>query len=78
MRRREFLGKLDPPFLLQDYNEWFPNPQKPQYVEGLWQRLHSQGSHPGLSEQDDCTFRMQIVLITIRLFMRRFVQREKP
>jgi hypothetical protein len=73
--RRKFLGEVDPPFLFEDYNEWFANTQKPQYIQGLWSRLHSHGSHPGLSEQDDCTFRMQITLISVRLFLRRFIQR---
>jgi hypothetical protein len=73
--RRRFLGEVSPPFLFEDYNEWFANTQRPQYVQGLWSRLHSHGSHPGLSEQDDCTFRMQIALISVRLFLRRFIQR---
>lgn len=73
--KRKFLGECDPPFLLADYNEWDLNPQKPQYVQGLWSRLHPEGSHPGLSEEDDATFRMQIVLISVRLFMRRFDRR---
>lgn len=73
--KRKFLGECNPPFLLADYNEWNSNVQKPQYVQGLWSRLHAAGSHPGLSEEDDATFRMQIVLISARLFMRRFDQR---
>ena len=73
--KRKFLGECNPPFLLADYNEWHTNVQKPQYVQGLWSRLHPAGSHPGLSEEDDATFRMQIVLISARLFMRRFDQR---
>jgi hypothetical protein len=73
--KRRFLGEYSPPFLLADYNEWHSNVQKPQYVQGLWSRLHPEGSHPGLSEEDDATFRMQIVLISARLLMRRFDQR---
>lgn len=73
--KRRFLGELTPPFLFADYNEWSPNNSKPQYVQGLMSRLHPAGSHPGLSEEDDCTFRMQISLITARLFLRRFDQR---
>lgn len=74
--KRKFLGECAPPFLFEDYNEWHPNIQKPQHVQGLWSRLHPEGSHPGLSEEDDATFRMQIVLISARLFMRRFDQRD--
>ncbi|MDF1774763.1 MAG: hypothetical protein P1V13_01950 [Rhizobiaceae bacterium] len=74
--KRDFLAQTDPPFLLMDVNEWNTNAQKPQYIRGLWSRLHSKGSHPGLSEEDDATFRLQITLVTARLFLRRFDQRK--
>jgi len=73
--KRKYLGTLEPPFLYEDYNECNANPQKPQYLQGLWSRLHPHGSHPGLSEEDDCTFRLQITLISVRLFLRRFDKR---
>lgn len=63
------------PFLLAQYNEWENDRGKPAFVLGLWARLHPQGSHPGLSEEDDCTFRLQVTLITARLFLRRLDQR---
>jgi hypothetical protein len=72
---RDFLGKLKPPFLLADYNEWNENNQKPQYVQGLMSRMHPHGGHPGLSEEEDATFRLQIILITARLFLRRYDRR---
>lgn len=76
LARRNFLGgELSPPFLLSEYNEWHANNQKPQYVQGLMSRMHPHGGHPGLSEEEDATFRMQIVLITMRLFLRRYDQR---
>lgn len=74
--KRRYLGELDPPFLLSKYNEWDNNDNKPQYIQGLMSRMHPEGSHPGLSEEEDCTFRMQITLITARLFLRRFDQRK--
>ncbi|UWR87123.1 hypothetical protein [Phaeobacter inhibens] len=74
--KRDYLGKLNPPFLLPDYNEWNENTQKPQYIQGLWSRMHPEGSHPGLSEEEDATFRLQVTLITARLFLRRFDQRK--
>lgn len=74
--KRDFLGNVEPPFLLASYNEWSANNQKPQYVQGLWSRMHPAGSHPGLSEEDDATFRLQITLVTARLFLRRFDQRK--
>ena len=76
--RRDFLGSLQPPFLLVDYNEWNPNNQKPQYVQGLMSRMHPHGGHPGLSEEEDATFRLQISLVTARLFLRRYDQRVMP
>lgn len=73
---REYLGaNVTPPFLLEYYNEWHANNQKPQYVQGLMSRMHPHGAHPGLSEEEDATFRLQITLITARLFLRRFDQR---
>ena len=76
--RRDYLGSLQPPFLLADYNEWNANNQKPQYVQGLMSRMHPHGGHPGLSEEEDATFRLQISLVTARLFLRRYDQRVKP
>lgn len=73
--RFKFLGQTEPPFLLSAYNEWLSNDQKPQFVKGLWSRMHPEGSHPGLSEEEDATFRMQITLIAARLYLRRFDQR---
>jgi hypothetical protein len=74
--KRDFLGELQPPFLLSDYNEWDANNQKPQFVQGLMSRMHPHGGHPGLSEEEDATFRLQISLVTARLFLRRFNQRK--
>lgn len=72
--RRDFLGSgLTQPFLLEEYNEW--HPQKTQFVQGLMNRMHPHGGHPGLSEEEDATFRLQVSLITARLFLRRFKQR---
>lgn len=73
--RFKFLGEVEPPFLLAVYNEWNLNDQKPQFTKGLWSRMHPEGSHPGLSEEEDATFRMQITLIAARLYLRRFDQR---
>lgn len=74
--KRDFLGSVvRPPFLLTDYNEWNANTQKAQYVQGLMSRMHPHGRHPGLSDEEDATFRLQVTLITARLFLRRFKQR---
>ncbi len=73
--KRDYLGNLPAPFLLADYNEWNANNQKPQYVQGLMSRMHPHGGHPGLSEEEDATFRLQITLVTARLFLRRYHKR---
>jgi hypothetical protein len=75
--KRDYLGRLQPPFLLTEYNEWNENNHKPQYVQGLMSRMHPHGAHPGLSEEEDATFRLQITLVTARLFLRRYDQRMK-
>ena len=74
--KREYLASPPSgPFFLTQYNEWVNDRGRPAFVLGLWARLHPQGSHPGLSEEDDCTFRLQVTLITARLFLRRLDQR---
>lgn len=74
-KRAYLASESSGPFLLAQYNEWENDRGKPAFVLGLWARLHPQGSHPGLSEEDDCTFRLQVTLITARLFLRRLDQR---
>lgn len=76
--KRDYLGQLNPPFLYEYLNEWNANMQKPQYIQGLMSRMHPQGSHAGLSEEDDATFRLQIALITARLLLRRYNKYKKP
>jgi hypothetical protein len=34
-------------------------------------RLHTEGSHPGLSDEDHSTFRLRVVLVMARTFLRR-------
>lgn len=66
--RRERLASVG--FLSTDLNEW--DGKGLGFVNGLMKRLHPQGSHPGLSDADDSTFRLHIVLITARLLLARF------
>lgn len=71
-QKRDFLGAgVAPPFLLTEYNEWNAGGQKTPFVQALLSRMHPHGGHPGLSEEEDATFRLQINLITARLFLRR-------
>jgi hypothetical protein len=57
-------------FLSRPLNEWDDNGLG--FINGLIKRLHPHGSHPGLSDQDDSTFRLHTVLLTARLLLARF------
>lgn len=57
-------------FLSRPLNEWDDNGLG--FINGLVKRLHPHGSHPGLSDQDDSTFRLHTVLLTARLLLARF------
>ena len=70
--RREWLAQFQPPFLLVSLNEWEIGGTR-GFVQGFWNRLHPQGSHPGLSDEEDSTFRLHIVIITASHYLRRLV-----
>lgn len=57
-------------FLSRPLNEWDDDGRG--FINGLVKRLHPQGPHPGLSDEDDSTFRLHIVLLTATLLLRRF------
>lgn len=65
--RREWLAEKG--FLSKARFEW-TNEGK-NYINGLFKMLHTDGSHPGLSDDDHCTFRLHLALITSRTFLRR-------
>lgn len=67
--RREALANIQPPFLSAELNEW--GCQGKNLVNGVFKRLHPQGAHPGLSDDEDSTFRLHLVLLVGRLFLRR-------
>lgn len=67
--RRAHLANFNPPFLIRALNEWSDDGKN--FVNGMFKRLHPQGSHPGLSDEEDSTFRLHLVLLTARLFLRR-------
>ncbi len=70
LQRRLKLASLG--FLSIPLNEWDNNGLG--FINGLVKRLHPQGAHPGLSDDDDCTFRLHVVLLTAALLLRRFDQ----
>jgi hypothetical protein len=57
-------------FLSVALNEWADDGKG--YINGLVRRLHPAGPHPGLSDEDDSTFRLHTVLLTTTLLLRRF------
>jgi len=65
--RRALLAEIG--FLAADRNEWTQDGKN--YINGLFKMLHTEGSHPGLSDEDHCTFRLHVVLVTARTFLRR-------
>lgn len=65
--RRSLLAKHE--FLSVQRNEWTPDGKN--YVNGLFKMLHTEGSHPGLSDEDRSTFRLHLALVTARTFLRR-------
>jgi hypothetical protein len=65
--RRALLADVG--FLAADRNEWTQDGKN--YVNGLFKMLHTEGSHPGLSDEDHSTFRLHVVLVTARTFLRR-------
>ena len=65
--RRALLADIG--FLATDRNEWSQDGKN--YINGLFKMLHTEGSHPGLSDEDHSTFRLHVVLVTARTFLRR-------
>jgi hypothetical protein len=65
--RRAWLAKRG--FLSKQRNEWTDDGKS--YINGLFKMLHTEGSHPGLSDEDRSTFRLHVALVTSRTFLRR-------
>ena len=72
--RRQYLAQVNPPFLLEDLNEWDLN-NHTGFIQGFWRRLHPEGSHPGLSDEEDCTFRLHLVILISHDLMKRLDKR---
>jgi hypothetical protein len=70
---RLWLAALNRPFFIPELNEW--TGQGTGYLEAFYRRLHPQGAHPGLSDEDDSTFRLHLVLVLARLLLRRLEER---
>ena len=70
-------SKVNPVFLSPSLNE-VPSQggsNDKTYVSGLMNRLHPQGPHPGLSDEEDSTFRYHTVIIFARYLLKRLEDR---
>ncbi len=72
--KREYLAKLDPPFIYPGLNEWEIG-DKGGFIQGFFKRLHPTGSHPGLSDDTDSTFRLHLIIIVSHHFLKRLDSR---
>lgn len=70
----KFLTELSPPFLLESLNEWTIGSNS-GFMQGFWKRLHPEGSHQGLSDQEDSTFRLQTVILVAHQLLKRLENR---
>jgi len=70
--RRSLLAERG--FLSIARNEWHPDGKS--FIGGLFRMLHTEGSHPGLSDDDNSTFRLHLVLVTARTYLRRMKYRQ--
>lgn len=68
---------VSPPFLLRELNEYDKDKKSSAFVYGLWARLHSDGSHPGLSNEDDSSFRYHLSIVFANYLLRRLSYRAK-
>lgn len=66
---------VNPPFLSKDLNEIPTNEKDDSFVYGLWVRLHPDGSHPGLSDEDDSSFRYYLTIVFSNYLLRRLKTR---
>lgn len=61
----------NPKFIYEELNEFDSSDKKASYLEGFWARLNPEGSHPGLSNEEDCTFRYHTSIVVARLLLAR-------
>jgi hypothetical protein len=67
--RRQWLANVTPPFFIAELNEWSHDGKG--FFEAFFRRLCPEGSHPGLSNEEDSTFRFHLVLLVGRHLLRR-------
>lgn len=68
--KKAALATTNPPIFIPELNEWLGDGKG--FIEGFWKRLHPEGSHPGLSDVEDCTFRLHLVTLVTSQILRRY------
>lgn len=58
-------------FFRQDLNEADDQKQAYGFIGGLYKMLHPHGPHPGLSEEEDSTFRYHVTLVALNYYLKR-------
>ena len=66
---------VSPAFLRADLNEVENNNCNKPFIEGFWKRLHPEGNHPGLSDEEDSTFRYHISIVVALNLLNRLTKR---
>lgn len=67
----QVLAKCSKPIIKPELNEWDGGIKK-TFIEGFWKSLHPLGSHPGLPDSDEATYRFQLVLLVTHNLIKRF------
>lgn len=65
----------NPVFLRSDLNEVENSNCNKPFIEGFWKRLHPEGTHPGLSDEEDSTFRYHLTIVVAYYLLNRLAQR---
>lgn len=66
---------LNPVLLQTHLNEVPTTNLNYPFINGLFKRLHPTGSHPGLSDEEDCTFRYHSLIVFTRYLLSRLENR---
>jgi hypothetical protein len=61
----------NPSFLKIELGEVGGNKKDPGFIDALFKRLHPEGSHPGISDRDDCTFRYHVSVVVAHYLLNR-------
>lgn len=69
---RQALTKEPSKLFYRELNEWKDGDKGVGFMQGFWERLHPEGSHPGLSSESDSVFRLNLVQITMLEILRRY------